>query len=485
MARKAVLLYSPHYVAPALRSGRQYLAMPPFSLLALAGPLRDAGYDVRILDAKWDANWRDHVRSAAGDLVCAGVTSLTGPAVSDGLEFASFVKQIRPDIPVIWGGWHATFAARQAIQDPRVDAVVHGIGERTMVELVRAIENGDSLRKVRGISFREGSGVVTTGERPTEDINHFPPPAYELIDPKRYVMQGERMLRKAATIFSRGCPYACDFCLDSRSRWLGLSVDRMLADMEFWCSQGANHIQFYDGNFFLARARLVEFCNALLARDLPSRIHWTATAVGRRIAGMDDELLGLLRRAGLEQVAIGAESGSDELLSRITNKTNVESTLEAVRRLTRHGINQYLFFMIGYPDEPADALERTLEFIVKLKGINPALELCLNYTTPLPGSEVFRIAVERGLVAPPRTFEDWARFDYVKPNLQGIPAEYTRHVRLFERFLNLAYPLKDRMQPPALLRKIARWRIANQNYAFPVELAALSASRFVRQAIAQ
>ena len=173
------------------------------------------------------------------------------------------------------------------------------------------------------------------------------------------------------------------------------------------------------------------------------------------------------------------------MLSRITNKTNVESTLEAVRRLTRHGINQYLFFMIGYPDEPADALEQTLEFIVKLKGINPALELCLNYTTPLPGSDVFRIAVDRGLVAPPRTFEDWARFDYVKPNLQGIPAEYARRVRLFERFLNLAYPLRDRMRPPALLRKIARWRIANKNYAFPVELAALSASRFVRQAIAQ
>ena len=174
---------------------------------------------------------------------------------------------------------------------------------------------------------------------------------------------------------------------------------------------------------------------------------------------MDDELLARLKYAGLVQVAIGAESGSDELLTRITNKTTVEATLEAVRRLTRHGIDQYLFFMVGYPDEPDDALEKTLEFVVQLKKINPRVTLHLNFATPLPGSEVFRVAVDRGLVDPPRSFEDWARFDYLKPNLRddrGLRAPR----QPFQKFLNLAYPQPGAgRRLPSTLRSIAQWRL--------------------------
>jgi radical SAM superfamily enzyme YgiQ (UPF0313 family) len=410
------------------------------SHLALAGLLRDAGYDVQIIDAKWDIDWRSQVRRIADRLLCVGVTSLTGPAVSDGLEFSAFVKQIRPDLPVIWGGWHTTFAAEQAMQDPRIDVVVRGMGERTFVELARSIEANGPLQDVLGIHFRDGDKVRSTADRPLEDINNFPPPAYELIKPERYLVETAEGHRLASTIFSRGCPYACDFCLDSRNRWLGLSIDRMIADIEFWLARGANRIQFYDGNFFLGRARLIEFCDAVVVRDLHTRFGWIATAVGRRVARMDDDLLARLKHAGLVQVAIGAESGSDELLTRITNKTTVETTLEAVRRLTRHGIDQYLFFMVGYPDEPDDALEKTLDFVVQLKKINPRVTLHLNFATPLPGSEVFRIAVDRGLVDPPQSFEDWARFDYLKPNLLGMTHDYVHRVHRFQQFLNLAYP---------------------------------------------
>lgn len=476
--RKTIVLYTPHFVSPAARESRLYLAVPPLSHLAIAGPLRDAGYDVRILDAKWDVEWRSQMRELANSLLCAGVTSLTGPAVSDGLEFSAYVKQLRPDLPVVWGGWHTTFAARQAVEDPRIDVVVRGMGERTFVEVVRAIEANGSLRDILGIHFREGDCILSTADRPLEDINNFPPPAYELIRPERYLAETPEGYRLASTIFSRGCPYACDFCLDSRNRWLGLSIDRMIADIEFWLAQGANRLQFYDGNFFLGRARLIEFCDALVARGLHRRFGWIATAVGRRVARMDDALLARLKQAGLVQVAIGAESGSDELLTRITNKTTVETTLEAVRRLTRHDVDQYLFFMVGYPDEPGDALEKTLEFVVQLKKINPKVTLHLNFATPLPGSEVFRIAVERGLVDPPRSFEDWAQFDYLKPNLAGVTADYVLRVNRFQQFLNLAYPLPGaKRRWPAVVRKLAQWRLDRTYFDFPLELSLMHAFR--------
>ena len=477
--RNTVLLYTPHFVAPELRSGATYMATPPLSHLALAGPLREAGYNVIILDAKWDLDWRDRTRELVDDLLCVGVTSLTGPAVSDGLEFSAFVRTLRPRLPIIWGGWHATFAAEQAIADPRVDVVVRGMGERSFVEVVRAIDTDSSFAGISGISYFDGQTVIATPEQRPEDLNDFPPAPYDLIKPQRYLVDMPAG-RQASTIFSRGCPFACDFCLDLKNKWLGLSIGRMIDDIEFWIAQGANRILFYDGNFFLGRSHLMEFCQALLKRDLPSRFQWIATAVGRRVAKMDDDLLAHLKRAGLAQVAIGAESGSDELLSRITNKTSVETTLEAVRRLTRHGINQHLFFMVGYPTEPDDALERTLELILKIKKINPEVSLFINYVTPLPGSEVYRIAVARGDVVAPKTFEDWARFDYTRPNLRGIDPNYAHRVTRFQQFLGVAYPAKTRISMPKSLQRLARWRLEKNDFRFPIELSAISAIRSMR-----
>ena len=484
--RDEVVLYSPHFVGPAERAGVRYRGTPPLSHLALAGPLQQAGYRVSIVDAKWDHDWRDAVRERIDHIACFGVTSLTGPSVSEGLEAAAYVKTLRADVPVIWGGWHSTFAAAQAVDDPRVDVVVRSMGERTLVELLAALASGGSLREIAGITFREDNDIIATPDRPPEDVNHFPPPAYELIRPERYIYSGGGAY-VASTIFSRGCPYDCDFCLDSRTKWLGLSLERMIADIEYWIAHGANHVCFYDGNFFLGKPRLVAFSKALLDRGLESRFRWMATAVGHRVAQMDDELLGLLKRAGLSQIALGAESGSDELLRRITNKTTVESTLEAIRRLTRHGINQYLFFLIGYPDEPADALERTFELALKAKEINPRVEMNFNFTTPLPGSEVFRIAVERGYVRAPRAFEDWAAFDYTRPNLLPIDAAYVQTVRRFLRFFSMAFGEVAEAQLSAMLRqplrRMAKWRLENKYYDYPVELSLIDSFHSVRHTL--
>lgn len=157
---------------------------------------------------------------------------------------------------------------KQAMEDPRVDIVVRGMGERTFVEVVRALAADSPLQNILGIHYRDGGKIASTPDRPLEDINNFSPPSYGLIKPKRYVREVPGGGRQASTIFSRGCRFACDFSLDSKSRWLGLSIHRMIDDLEFWVGHGANRVLFYDGNFFLGRTRLIEFCAALLAATM-------------------------------------------------------------------------------------------------------------------------------------------------------------------------------------------------------------------------
>jgi radical SAM superfamily enzyme YgiQ (UPF0313 family) len=454
--RGKVILYLPRHVPPEYENSVA-LAVPPLPHLALAGPLREAGYEVRIIDAKWEPSYRDEIAVTIGTALCVGISALTGYAIADGLEVAGLAKTLRPEVPVIWGGWHPSFAARQAAADPRVDIVVRGHGERTIVALLAAIEERRPLADVAGVTYRDGTSVVETPDRPAEDLNAYPPPAYDLIDAQRYIQVRPDGTRNAATIFSRGCPYQCDFCLDSRQLWRGLAMDRIHDDLAFWVLRnGANDLRFYDGNFFLGRQRLVEFSRMVIDGELAGRFRWTATGVGNRVVKLDGEVLTLLHRAGCRQVAIGAESGSDELLQQITNKTTVEHTVEAVRLLTRHGIGQYLFFMVGFPQEPEDALEETLRLIHRLTQINPDVEVQLNFCVPLPGSEMFRIAVARGLFEEPRSFGDWARFEYTRPSLPHISRQYTERVMGFVNCMKLRQPVRSLRMASLLHKQAAR-----------------------------
>jgi radical SAM superfamily enzyme YgiQ (UPF0313 family) len=457
-------------------------ATPPLALVALGRPLRDAGFDVRLIDAMWDREFRNEIVELAKDAVCLGISCLTGYSIGQGLEIAELAKRTNPSLPVIWGGWHPTFAAAQAARDPRVDVVVRGQGETTLVEVLDALQEHRSLRGVPGVTFRENNELVHSPDRPPQDINDLPPFDWDLVDVRRYIRVGPGPVRHANTIFSRGCPYYCDFCLDSRRKWNGLSLSRVREELEFWVLRNSvNNLRFYDGNFFLGRQRTVEFAEMILASDLAGRFTWSATGVGKRMTQFDGATLELLYASGCRQVAIGAESGSPDLLATITNKTTVEYTTEAVRLLTRHNINQFLFFMVGFPEEPEDALQDTLSLVSRLKAINPRLQLAMNFCIPLPGSQMFRLAVQKGLFSEPKQFADWAKFDFMRPNLPQVTDEYAEKVRRFMEYLQLAYPSQGTRLARLLGRKLwqliyspvrqaVTWRLNKQTFDFPIEL---------------
>jgi radical SAM superfamily enzyme YgiQ (UPF0313 family) len=75
------------------------------------------------------------------------------------------------------------------MEDPRVDIVVRGMGERTFVEVVQALAARRPLQSILGIHYDDGGKIASTPDRPLVDINSFPPPSYDLIKPKRYVME--------------------------------------------------------------------------------------------------------------------------------------------------------------------------------------------------------------------------------------------------------------------------------------------------------
>jgi len=161
--------------------------LPPFSLLAIAGPLVQEGYEVALVDGRLVPDYVERVLEEAGEAICLGISVLTGNQIKQALELSAAIKDRFPDLPVVWGGYHPTLLPDQTIANPLVDVVVRGQGELTFKRLVQALASGASLRGIPGLSFKEPGRIVCNDEAPFTDVNQFPPMPISLVDPSRHL----------------------------------------------------------------------------------------------------------------------------------------------------------------------------------------------------------------------------------------------------------------------------------------------------------
>src|SRR5436189_1878874 len=117
---KKIVLFLPPYSGPALG--------PPAGLLCLASPLRQSGYDVKIIDAAVVPDYVDAMQREIPDALCFGISLLTGPMIRGAIAAGRRVKERRPDLPVLLRGWHSSLLPVQTLQQTHQEFVVihHG-----------------------------------------------------------------------------------------------------------------------------------------------------------------------------------------------------------------------------------------------------------------------------------------------------------------------------------------------------------------------
>src|SRR5579864_5161989 len=192
-----VVLFYPPYDGPPLGA--------PLSLLCLASPLLQAGFEVKLVDNLIAPDYEQTILRETADALCLGISVLTGPHIGAAIRVARAVKKLRPELPVVFGGWHASLATEQTLQEPFVDAIVRGQGELTLLELVQRIAEGKDWHGVKGLSLKDDGVVIHEPERPVANINDFPAPAYDLVDHGIYAKYSG--IRQLAYTTSDGCPY--------------------------------------------------------------------------------------------------------------------------------------------------------------------------------------------------------------------------------------------------------------------------------------
>ena len=207
-----ILLLNPPHTAIGSRIPREHL--PPLGLLSVGGPLLDAGFDVELLDAEFGpmavGAIIDEIARRAPDLLLVGHSGSTSAHPTIAL-IAARIKARMPALRIVYGGVFPTYHWHDVLeQEPAIDFVVRGEGERTALRLVQAIAARGDPASVPGIAYRSEGRVVTTGQAEMLANLDDARVGWELIDHDRYSYWGGR---KAVVVqFSRGCPYLCSYC---------------------------------------------------------------------------------------------------------------------------------------------------------------------------------------------------------------------------------------------------------------------------------
>jgi radical SAM superfamily enzyme YgiQ (UPF0313 family) len=280
-SRLKVVLYNPQAV---------FFTMP-LALLAIGSELDPEIYEVVTIDGRLDPEAEKTVASHMDTAVCLGVTVLTGAPISDALRISRAAKRARPNVPVVWGGWHPSMFARECLDEPSVDVTVQAQGEETFAEIVSRLSEGRSLEGCAGCTVRLADGTILQNPpRALAAVDKFRAHDYGLIPVERYFqLKGKRQLDY---ISSQGCNFRCAFCSDPfvyGRKWVGLEPVRMATRLkELWDRYHFDDVNFQDETFFTKRDRVHALADRIVESGM--KITWAATMRADQGVRLPDEV---------------------------------------------------------------------------------------------------------------------------------------------------------------------------------------------------
>jgi anaerobic magnesium-protoporphyrin IX monomethyl ester cyclase len=389
---------------------------PPLHLAYLAGAAIAAGHDAKIYDAMNKKHSFDDVRNElerfAPDVVMTldylpvtgAISTATVPAA---LKVLGIAKEVNPLVVTLIGGPHPTFMYDEILRDPdsHADYVLRGEPEETLKELLSALVAGDASG-VKGIARRGEGGVVANPLRPQiADLDTLAP-AWHLLDWSDYRYNIEPWGRMASVLTSRGCMMGCSFCsqrLFWRGEWRPRDPVRVVAEMRHLVDTYAiQFITLIDAYPTRDRERWERLLDLLIEAKLG-----VSLLIETRVEDIirDADLLPKYRDAGIIHVYLGAESSSDALLDSLNKGTDVGMNERALALLRDADIMTEASFMIGFPTETWETIEKTAQEAVRL---NPDIAV-FPVLTPMPFTPLYEQMKDRI-----RVF-DYSQYNLVTP----------------------------------------------------------------------
>jgi len=365
-------------------------------LASVAGVLREAGHDVRVLDLNC-LRVPGGVKRRLGEALewrpeVVGVSLFPACRLTyDGAE--RVLGQVRSALGervfCIVGGVGITIEPERAAgrYAGLADVCVYGEGEATMREVVERRLGGGSLEGVAGVvRYDGGAPVVEAWREFTRDLDGLPFPAYELFDS----VGGK--IAEYPMMTSRGCPFNCVFCLNktlTRRTFRARSAENVVAEIAYAKERfGFDALYIWDDHFSLNRARAERICRLMIEEGLGIRYYLPD---GIRADSVTREFAELLRESGCAGVSVGFEDANPETFAYIGKGEKYETIVRAIETLKGAGVPVRASMVIGLPRTTYASTKVGMENAKKL-GIHTEWYLA----TPFPGTEFYDWVMRHG-----------------------------------------------------------------------------------------
>ncbi|MCH8157737.1 MAG: radical SAM protein [Nitrospinae bacterium] len=329
------------------------------------------------------------VRKLRPDMVAMSIMTFN---LLDALHTAEALKREQPNIKICLGGPHVNMYPRETLDQPNIDYVVFGEGEKIFTQLVTTLDakGSDALPSIKGLGWKQdGVSHVNPAETELLDLDELPFPARHLVDVGKYqhiIGEGRQFFTIQAT---RGCPAACTFCDIRQTKFRCRSPKSVVDEVEQLVAMGVDDLFFVDDTITINKRNLIETCELMIERGL--KINYKISA---RVDTINEEVLRVLKRSGCYRIHFGIESATPRHLKYLQKGQTPEKVERACKMTHKAGIGFFAYMMIGIPHETTEEMYATVDFAKRLKPDYAQFSIC----TPYPKTELYQQMLKEGIV---------------------------------------------------------------------------------------
>ena len=386
--------------SPAItKSGALYY---PLWLIYAALYAQKHGHQIAFLDAPAKQMGEvEALNTIKNGLQCSlFVINTSTPSIKSDVTFAQELKELYPCSFIVLVGTHPSACAEETLgYSEEVDAVAIGEYDRIVNDLANSLDQKESLSKVRGLCYREGSRYVRTQSMPPlKDLDDIPFAASFIkqhLDVHDYFFAAATY--PSIQIFTgRGCPFRCNFCVYPQTMhghaFRARSAENVVGEFEYIAQQfpDVKEVVIEDDTFTANKKRVRDICQLLIEKGINKRLKWLCNA---RV-DLDYDTMLLMKKAGCRTIIPGIESGSQQILDNIHKGTRVEQFYQYVANAKKAGLLIHACYMVGNQGETRETMAQTLKLALELNTDTAQFFPLI----PYPGTEAYEWAKQNGYI---------------------------------------------------------------------------------------
>lgn len=350
------------------------------------------------------------------------------------IDLAIKLKEVFPSTPIIIGGVHSTIFAREILElyNKYVDAICVGESEITFLEYIKNFENNENLSKVNGIIRVDEQKRIRDQGPPIifDDIDELPQYSLNMVKPRLFSPYDLGMINTC-----RGpCIHSCIYCIGNKNtyskslrskrtklaihspEWIDSQIQILLKDVKKLSIQD---------DIYSHPKEVLKLAKYIQKEKLDERIEYFNFAA--LPGSINKEIFTALSKAGVDNVDLGVESGSEKILKILRRPYTIPIVLDSVKACIKSGILPKTYFMVGLPFETENDIEKTKELISSTIRLG-ALPKWITPLVIFPTLELFENAEKYGLKKIKlRTFREYCSYSTTQRNLNSWYPDVITH----------------------------------------------------------